>query len=269
MKTFPEPDPNVEGIPASTVIIYRNAPTGGQAQILMVTRSKTMRFAGGAAVFPGGKVDPADKELAATITPGPASGHDADDIAARIAGVRETLEETGLLIGLRQKVRVEDALEARRIVQAEEALAPVLAHFGWELDLNSLLPFARWHPKVKSPKIFDTRFYLADLGTGDVDIAIDHTENTRLFWVSATEALTMADRGDVSVIFPTRRNLERLAQFANFAEACADAAAHPVRMITPWVDDSGDEPVLCIPDDLGYPITTEPLASIMRGLPPA
>ena len=265
MMKFPEPDPDAKGIPASTVIIFRNALLGGPAEVLMVTRAENMRFAGGAAVFPGGKVDPADQELASALAP----GCDPEDSAARIAGVRETLEETGLLIGVRQKVSVAQALEARRIVQNEAALAPVLAYFGWQLDLDCLVPFARWHPKVKSPRIFDARFYLADLGTGNVDIAIDQTENTHLFWVSATEALAMADRGDVSVIFPTRRTLERLALFATFAEARAQAVAHPVRMITPWVDDSGEEPVLRIPDDLGYPVTSEPLATIMSALPPS
>ena len=263
MMKFPEPDPDAKGIPAATVIIFRNALKGGPAEVLMVTRAENMRFAGGAAVFPGGKVDPADQELARALAP----DRDTEDTAARIAGVRETLEETGLMIGLRHNISVAEVLEARRIVQAEAALGPALAHFGWELDLDSLVPFARWHPKVKSPKIFDARFYLADLGTGNVDIAIDQTENTHLFWVSAAEALAMADREEVSVIFPTRRNLERLAQFASFADARAHALAHPVRMITPWVDNSGEVPVLRIPDDLGYPVTSEPLATIMRALP--
>lgn len=264
MNKWPEPDPDVVGIPASTVIVYRHSPDDGPAHILMVIRSQSMRFAGGAAVFPGGKVDPADFDLARALFP----DHDADDVAARIAGVREMLEETGLLIGVRQSVSPDEVARARELVHREKALAPVLEQFGWELDLDALVPFARWHPKVKSPKIFDARFYLADLGTGNVEIAIDETENTHLFWVSAAEALAMADRGEVSIIFPTRRNLERLAQFADYAEARVHALAHPVRMITPWVDESDAEPMLRIPDDLGYPVTAEPLADIMRALPP-
>lgn len=265
MTKFPEPDPNAKGIPASTVIIFRNAPDGGAPQLLMVTRSQSMRFAGGAAVFPGGKVDEADLDLAVRLFP----QRDAEETAARIAGVRETLEETGLLIGIDRTVAAEEVARAREIVHAEKALAPVLESFGWELALDQLVPFARWHPKVKSPKIFDARFYLANLGTGNVEIAIDQTENTHLFWTSAIDALTMADREEVSIIFPTRRNLERLAQFASYVDARAHAERFPVRMITPWVDDSGEEPVLRIPDDLGYPVTSEPLANIVRALPPA
>jgi hypothetical protein len=114
-------------------------------------------------------------------------------------------------------------------------------------------------------RIFDTRFYLADLGTGAVDLAVDATENTRLFWISARDALAAADRGELSVIFPTRRNLERLAQFVSFAEAKAHAEAIPVRLIVPQLAERDGRQALTIPDDLGYPVTHEPLDSAMRG----
>jgi hypothetical protein len=52
------------GIPAATIIIYRNCPEGGLPQVLMTVRSKGMAFAGGMAVFPGGRVDEADFMLA-------------------------------------------------------------------------------------------------------------------------------------------------------------------------------------------------------------
>jgi len=138
-------------------------------------------------------------------------------------------------------------------------MADILPRFGWELDIDALVPFARWRPDLAHTRIFDTRFYLADLGTGAVEIAVDRTENTHLFWTSARNALAMADRGEISVIFPTRRNLERLAQFASFAELRDHALSTPVKMISPWIDKSGDRPMLRIPDGLGYPVTGEPL----------
>jgi 8-oxo-dGTP pyrophosphatase MutT (NUDIX family) len=52
-----------EGIPAATIIIFRNSPSGGPPEVLMTVRSRNMTFAGGMAVFPGGRVDPADYEL--------------------------------------------------------------------------------------------------------------------------------------------------------------------------------------------------------------
>ncbi len=260
---WPEPDPDAYGIPASTVVAFRNCPHGGSPEILMVVRSKTMNFVGGAAVFPGGKVDPEDVELAKALFP----DLDREDVAARIAGVREMLEETGLAIGIDCKVSPAEVARARELVMEEKALAPVLEKMGWKLALDQLIPFSRWHPKVKAPKIFDARFYLVDLGTGNVEIAVDETENEHLFWVSATEALNMADRGELSIIFPTRRNLERLALYGSFEEARSHSQSIAVEMITPWVDRSGEEPVLRIRDDQGYPVTFESLESVVRAIP--
>ena len=66
------------------------------------------------------------------------------------------------------------------------------------------------------------------------------------------------------VIRITRRNLERLAEFATFADARAQAEAIPVKTITPWMEDRGGEPWLMIPDDAGYPVPGEPLSSAAR-----
>ena len=146
------------------------------------------------------------------------------------------------------------------------ALAPVLAAFDWRLDLAQITPFARWFPKNENiPRVYDTRFYLANLGTGAVDVSIDQAENTRLFWVSAQGALDDAERGAIKLIFPTRRNLERLALFASYEEARAQAEAIPVRTIVPHVDTTGDQPMLRIMADAGYPITAELLENVARG----
>jgi hypothetical protein len=66
------------------------------------------------------------------------------------------------------------------------------------------------------------------------------------------------------IIFPTRRNLERLARFGSFADAAADAQAHPPRIVTPWIERRDGADHLCIPDDLGYPVTSERLDRAIR-----
>lgn len=257
-----EPKPPQAEIPAATVVVFRNAKAGGPPELLMVTRSRNMSFAGGAAVFPGGRVDQADYDLAATLK----TLLDADEAAHRVAAVRETLEETGLAIGLTGNIDATRAQAARTMLLETQALAPVLEAMEWQLDLASILPFARWFPKnERLSRIFDTRFYLADLGTGAVDIAVDATENTKLYWITAQGALDAAERGDLSIIFPTRRNLERLAQFPDFAAASDDCARFPVQTITPHMADRDGQRWLCIPDDAGYPVTGEPLENVLRG----
>ena len=252
----------ISEIAAATLVVFRRAPEGRPPQLLMVVRAREMAFAGGMAVFPGGRVDPEDYALAAHLV-----GENAcDEAAHRIAAIRETIEETGLVPGLQRPVPAETARALRRDLAQAGALAPVLGEHGVELDLNTLVPFARWCPRgMAHDRIFDTRFYLHDMGTGAVDLTVDATENTRLFWISASDALAAADRGELSLIFPTRRNLERLAQFASFAEARTHAEATPVRMIVPQVTERDGQQALTIPDDLGYPVTHEPLDRAMRG----
>lgn len=252
----------VTAIEAATLVTFRHGPAGGPPELLMVVRAREMAFAGGMAVFPGGRVDPADHALAARLTP----GGDRGEAAHRIAAIRETIEETGLAPALRGVLTTEDARAMRREVAEAGGLAPVLEARGLALDLDALVPFARWCPRgMAHSRIFDTRFYLHDLGTGNVDMAVDATENTRLFWITAQDALARANSGELSVIFPTRRNLERLAQFASFAEARAHAEATPVRTIVPEIAERDGRRALTIPDDLGYPVTHELLDSAMRG----
>lgn len=263
MTEYAETGEDPPAIPAATLVIFRRDPAGGPPQLLMVERSSTMRFAGGAAVFPGGRVDDSDRVLAAGL--GANAPEEIEEIAARITAVRETLEETGLVVGMRQQPTLDEAQRARELLLKETALDPVLAAMNWQLDLDSLIPFARWRPKHRHLRIFDTRFYITDLGTGAVDLLVDATENTRLFWAGAAEALDHADAGRISVIFPTRRNLERLAQFGSYAEAATYARNVPVRMITPFITQEGEQKWLRIPDDAGYPVTGEQLESAARG----
>ncbi|MDE2621194.1 MAG: NUDIX domain-containing protein [Sphingomonadales bacterium] len=252
--------PRQPATPAATLIVFRRAPDGGPAQLLMLDRAPHMRFAPGATVFPGGRVDPADQALAEAIAP---EHPDSAEVAARIAAIRETLEETGLVVGVSHPVSAAAALAARECLLAEARLEPVLERFGWTLALDRLVPFARWCPDFE--RAFDTRFYLADLGTGAVELAVDGTENSRLFWSSAADLLEAAQQGTAQVIFPTVRNLERLAGLPDFATAAAHAAAYPIVTITPWREERDGVLHLTIPEGLGYPVTAEPLTQVHRG----
>lgn len=238
-------------VAASTVVVFRNAPAG-PPELLMVRRSKSLSFAASAAVFPGGKIGPADFALAAGD----------EEQAARIAAVRETLEETGLVLGIRQVVSADQAAQARAMLLANEDLAPVLGKFGWTLDTDQLVAFARWLPKFKPGRIFDTRFYLANLGTGAVALTPDLGENVQVLWITANDALAAVEAGRLKAIYPTRRNLERLALFEAFEEARAHAMATQIRIVSPWIEKSELGEYLHIAEDLGYPVTKAPLSQI-------
>ncbi|WP_420382405.1 NUDIX hydrolase [Novosphingobium sp.] len=253
--------------PAATVVVFRRSATGGPAQVLLQERSGAMAFAGGATVFPGGAVDLSDhalvRALAASLPQ--VAALDPDDAAARVAAVREALEETGLIVGVTGPVTAARAVAARQRLLDGDTLGAILADEGWTIDFDSLIPFARWCPRQLEAKVYDTRFYLADVGTGALDLAADATETAHVFWASAQDALDLADAGRIRVIFPTRRNLERLALWPDFATARAHALVTPVQTISPWIELRDGVRWLMIPSDAGYPIVGEPLDGALRG----
>jgi 8-oxo-dGTP pyrophosphatase MutT (NUDIX family) len=241
-------------IPAATVVIMRER-SGAVPELLMVERAAAMRFAGGALVFPGGRVDPGDHTLAALV------GGEAEDGAARIAAIRETIEEVGLAIGLRAPL---DIAATRAALTDGAALGELIDPAM--LDLDALVPFARWLPHAGvTHRVFDTRFYLARLPQDAPEAEADGGESVRLWWATAAQVLAEAEAGRAQIIFPTRRNLERLAQFDSYDAAVTHARAHDVTTITPWMEDRGGEAHLCIPEGLGYPVTAQPRRTALRG----
>lgn len=247
------PDP----IPAATLILMRPR-AGGAPEILMTERAQGMAFAAGALVFPGGRVDPADRLAAAGL------GLDPEDGAARIAAVRETIEETGIAPALRPAPDAATASDLRAALAAGAALVEALERFGLALDPAALTPFARWCPNFRETRRFDTLFYLAEAPPPAMTASADRAEAVRTFWAPAGAILAEIDAGRAHAIFPTRRNLERLARFASIEEARQDARRHPVRKITPWVEERDGGRFVCIPEDAGYPVTAEPFETARR-----
>lgn len=254
-------EPMPPATPAATMVIFRNNPDGGAPLILMVERVKSMAFAGGAVVFPGGKVDAADYAFAQKLDHGLPN----DEAAARLAAIRETIEEAGLALALSGVTNAEDCTEAREALHAGESLESVCAAHGWMPDFIQLVPWARWRPPNIETRVFDTRFYLVDAGDAELPAVVDNTENRALFWDSANGILDRLERGEVKAIFPTKRNLERLALFDGFKETAAHAAAFPVKLLFTFVEDRDGTPHICVPEGFGYPVTAEAMNTALRG----
>ena len=244
-------------IPAATLVVMRESAVG-PPQLLMVERTAAMAFAGGALVFPGGRIDDGDRALAATFAEAEA--------AARIAAIRETLEESGVPVGVEPVPGDDLAWQLQDDLLAGGRFGEIVASHGLDLRLDALTLFARWKPAFHQARIFDTLFFIAAAPAGDWQLRPQEGECESVEWLSAAEVLDRISRGEASAIFPTVRNLERLAQFDSISAARADALAHPVETITPWLGDHDGEPHLFIPEGLGYPVTREPLASVRRGV---
>jgi 8-oxo-dGTP pyrophosphatase MutT (NUDIX family) len=243
------------------MVIFRRNPAGGAPLILMVERVKSMAFAGGAVVFPGGKVDAEDFVFAESLD----HGLDLHEAAARLAAIRETIEEAGLAIGLAGALDPADCVEARAALHDGESLQSVCMRHGWTPQLEQLIPWARWRPPNLETRVFDTRFYLVDAGDADLPGEVDNTENKSLFWDSAAGVIERVERRELKAIFPTKRNLERLAQFESFDAAAAHAGDFPSKLLLTYVEERDGIPHICIPDGFGYPITAEAMTSAIRG----
>jgi 8-oxo-dGTP pyrophosphatase MutT (NUDIX family) len=246
-----------EPIPAATLVLMRARGTGAP-ELLIMERTGNMAFAAGALVFPGGRIDPGDHEAAAAIgAPGPEG-------AAKVAAIRETIEETGIVPAVSPPPAPREAAALRRAIEGGGALDAALLAHGLSVDPGALTPFARWCPNFRETRRFDTLFFLAEAPPDAPEPQVAPGEAARAFWATAADVLAEVEAGRAHVIFPTRRNLERLARFGSIAEARADAALHPVRKITPWVEERGGRPHVCIPEDAGYPVTSEPLDTARR-----
>jgi 8-oxo-dGTP pyrophosphatase MutT (NUDIX family) len=243
-----------EAIPAATLIIVRDR-TGAAPQLLMVERARGMAFAAGALVFPGGRIDEADRQLGSEL------GID----AAAIAAVRESVEESAVPVGLAPTPTPQHAVELQQALVADRPFAKLLKEARLTIDPGALTPFARWVPKFHAVRRFDTLFYVTRCPDGAWEPRVVEGECARAEWVSAAEVLEREARGEARLIFPTRRTLERLAQHHSFEAIRADALAHPIEPVTPWVEERDGEKFITIPSHLGFPVTQERLDGLWRG----
>jgi len=249
---MPDPPP----IPAATLVVIRDRPDG-PPELLMVQRAKEMAFAGGALVFPGGRIDEADSALAADFP--------LKDSAARIAAIRETVEETGVVVGISPTPGPQLCLELQRALLGGERFGELLRQHSLRLDLESLTRLARWLPKFHAVRRFDTLFFVARAPESALEPHVVGEECAAAFWITAADALAREERGEARLIFPTRRNLERLALHRNFEAIRADALSHPTQPITPWAETIEGQEYIRIPEGLGYPVTREKLDGLWRG----
>ena len=243
-----------EAIPAATLIVVRDRPAAAP-ELLMVERAEDMAFAAGALVFPGGRIDQADRELADGL------GIE----AAAVAAIRETVEETAIPVGLTPVPEARQAADLQRALAADQPFSELLAQSGLAIDAGALTPFARWVPKFHAVRRFDTLFYVARAPAGDWNPRVIEGECAGAAWIGAQDVLDRERRGEARLIFPTRRTLERLALHSSFDEIRADALAHRIDPVTPWVEEVEGEKFITIPGDLGFPVTRARLDGLWRG----
>jgi 8-oxo-dGTP pyrophosphatase MutT (NUDIX family) len=247
--------------PASTILLLRDSVgTKGEFEVFMMVRHYEIDFNSGALVFPGGSVDKGDKEIIADPALYSGDGLDADDLGFRIAAIRETFEESGILLA--RPRGSQDLVDAKRAGEIEAAhrtalcegkttFAKVLADNAMSLALDRLIPYAHWITPEGMPKRFDTWFFLAAAPPEQAG-RHDGKESTDSIWVSPREALEGGGSGRFKLPFPTTRNLIRLGKQRCVKAALDDARGKPIVTVMPVMTRLNGGRQLRIPLEAGY-----------------
>jgi 8-oxo-dGTP pyrophosphatase MutT (NUDIX family) len=240
----------VKAKPASTVMMLRDGGSG--LEVFMVVRHHQIDFASGALVFPGGRMEESDAELAQS------AAHCAQsidpDVAARslrVAAIRESFEECGILLA--RPHGASDLISAERLCTIDRRVpfAEILCRENLVLAIDLLVPFAHWITPPFMPKRFDTHFFVAPAPRNQI-IVHDGRETVDSIWISPRMALEEGKRGRFTLVFATERNLWKLARFSDCASAIAAAQADPIVTVMPERIAAGHGHTLKIPAAAGY-----------------
>jgi 8-oxo-dGTP pyrophosphatase MutT (NUDIX family) len=251
---------------AATVLLLRDSRAG--LDVLMITRHAETAFAGGALVFPGGRLDAEDAAPEMQRHCRAVPGIDHAQMALRVCAIRETFEEARLLLA---RPRGRDvlltgeelaAVEARLTVKLGRApdFTELIVDGELELATDLLVLFAHWiTPKIR-PRRYDTLFFLAP-APAQQEAAHDGREAVASVWVPPAQAAADGAAKRVKMIFATRFNLLKLARSKDCDAAFAAARADKIVTVCPEHRETAQGKIWCIPIEAGYGVAEIPMAN--------
>jgi 8-oxo-dGTP pyrophosphatase MutT (NUDIX family) len=178
---------------AATLIVLDTSAK--KTRMLMGKRNANLAFMPGKYVFPGGRVDPTDRSMVAMGALSPRT--EARLLAASpklspqgcralaMAAIRETFEETGLLIGTG---------DYGAPARAPGGSWSRFAEVGLHPTPDALMFLARAITPPGRPRRFDTRFFIANRASVGAELPADigpDAELTELCWVTLEEASSL------------------------------------------------------------------------------
>lgn len=226
-------------------------------QVLMVQRTSRAVFGPSAWVFPGGRVDPDDAADLSHVVHGlsdtdasamlevPANGR-----AWWFAGLRETVEEAGLVLGAGDTPpdRIESIRDA---VHADAGVfATALADNEVSLDLSQMSEVARFITPVGPPRRFDTRFFVARAPANQT-ARHDEEEVVQHVWIEPAAAIEKFRAEEFPLMSVTHRMLACLARYETVQDLIgASVERRPEQRVRVNDPDGAYEVVL--PGEPGY-----------------
>lgn len=260
--------PTPEQVPvrdAATVMLLRDGSDG--PEVCLMQRNLNSDFVGGAYVFPGGAVDPADADADVAdrcpdLDDAEASrrlGLAVGGLAFWVAAIRESFEEAGVLLARHADGRRLDlsgpgtaerfAGHRDDVDNERRTIAEIAVQEDLHLDVGQLHYFSRWITPLGAHRRYDTRFFVCAAPEGQ-EVVEDSRELIGTQWLTPAEALRRHDAGDITMIFPTVRTLVALSRFDR-ADAVLDHARAQSRVegILPTISDGDDGMRIVLPGD--------------------
>lgn len=249
---------------AATLLLLRDGLAG--LEVLMITRHAATVFAGGAAVFPGGRLDPEDSAPALLQRCRAVPEIDAAQMALRVCAIRETFEEAGLLLA--RRAGTEELVAGSEVEEVQAALLGKLGHppdftelvieGGLELATDLLVPFAHWITPAIRPRRYDTYFFLAPEPERQ-EARHDGHEAVDSIWVAPAQAAADGAAQRIKMIFATRFNLQKLARSTTRDAAFAAARTDTIVTVCPEYRETPRGLMWCIPIEAGYGLAETPV----------
>lgn len=227
-----EPAP---ALPAATVVLLRDAATG--PEVLLLRRVHSAGFVPGAFVFPGGRVDLADADPGLLgWCDGMAGEGEFPAVEFRLAAIRETFEETGVLLARSVAGDTLDTSKLERwreaLLAGEAELLELAESLGVRFALERLVPCAHWITPVVERRRYDTHFFLTRVPEG-VEVRVDPREMSAAVWLTPARALELFRSGELPLVFPTVATLESLDGYGTAEEALAAFRGRSIKPILP------------------------------------
>ncbi|TPX16321.1 uncharacterized protein E0L32_003970 [Thyridium curvatum] len=245
----PKPEQKARKIthPSASIVVL--SPTN---QVLLLHRVRHSRSFPSAHVFPGGNLSPFHEG----DVPGPDDPQrHVDSLAYRLAAIRETFEESGILLAkpiaaagkdeALLDVPEQERQRGRAAVHAETLrFEEWVRGVGGAPDVDGLVPFTRWVTPTNMPKRFTTQMYLylmplsatTSVGTGGGEEVVQHVpssdgglEHTAAEFEDAAAWLGRARRNEIIVFPPQMYLLSLVARFTS--STATDYAAQREKLL--------------------------------------
>lgn len=257
---------------AATVILLRDR-SGGPYEVFLMRRHANQAFMGGAYVFPGGRLDDADRDPGLAACTGRFSAKEAQRLLQEpdlpeaaalglfLAAIRETFEEAGVLLARDIAGRLVDLADPEtagrfaayrlELHEGRITMMDLVRRESLSYAPDLLIPYSHWITPEFEPRRFDTRFFLARLPEGQVALH-DRMELTESCWMTPAFALAEHTAGRIVLMPPTLKTIEEILAFSGTEPLFAAARSQRLFTIFPEAFRTADLFGVLLPHDAEY-----------------